>query len=679
MNIFHCRLNGKSYDLEWIREGHRSYPLIGRAPPYSALQILADHASKAAAIENSELPHPCDTRRSRTLDDEIGGKQIVTDDPTLPPPSPTVFGISRKDLKKNLDMTALHQSTRKKHYSHLKPPPPPNVKIQHLYQTLNAKRPRKSLTKKSSKTRVGKQSPGRMHLPYPPDEKHFDGAELQRHLTSQLMPPPMSPLKPPYTPILPAVSKKEMNLLNKMNHHHQSMEPQAHYIPNHPARLKNELEMTTPTKGRSGRAKNVNMQQQHHQQSRGSVNYQQQKYANGAGARNSMDYIPDPHIIFNTTSSSSKMEQAMDSLPMEHHNNHHMDLSQQAMSSPLQLLSTAASCTPKLKVNSPIQQQHQSPTPPLPQSQQTAVKSPVQNRAIKIIPANTKPMIIKTDAMKSTQSMINSQPSKFKIQKIQLVMNKNQDGTTSTANYSPTATIVTGKAGQLLLSGKGITNSYQMATKQPYTIVSAPKPAGPKVIVQTIDRSFSTESSIPENQRITENTPIDFLPSSTTTTTNYPKVIIQKATAAAPAKQIKIKLSSSIVNPKIIKGTIPGHLKIHRNINTKGFTVLNTSQIVQLQAQSPQPTLPVSVPTGIMQADGTTRDWEQELDDANRTKGGKSSSKSNGAGSSAAKKIRLDDGEVEVESAVTEVPAQNVTSEVADTTTNLGFGKLKLI
>lgn len=637
MTLFHCRLNGKSCDLEWIREGHRNYPLIGRAPPYSALHILAEHASKAAAAENLQLPDPADTKRWRLLDEEFTtGKPIITDDPTLPPPSPAIFGISRKDLKKSLDMTSLHQSVRKKNYQHLKPPPPPNVKIQHLYQTLNAKRPRKSLTKKSSKARVTKQSPGRMHLPYPPDEKHFDGVELQRHLTSQLMPPPMSPVKSPYAPILPA-GKKDMNLI-KMNHH-QSMEPQAHYIPNNPSRLKGDF-MCEPTRGRSGRAKNVNMQQR--------SNYQQQKYANGAGARNNMDHIPDPQIIFNTT--SSKMDQhTMDVLQMEH-NNHDMDMSPQAMASPLQLLSTAASCTPKLKVTSPSVPHHQpSTSQPTQLSAQSAPK-PMQNRSVKIVPVNSKPMIIKpADAIKSTQAIINNttaQSAKFKIQKIQLVMNKNQDGTSTTASLSPSATIVSGKAGQLVFGGKGITNSYQIGGKSPYTIVSAPKASGPKVIVQAIDRSFtlkdSSESSIPENQRITENTPIDFLPS-TTGTANYPKLLISKP-QSVPPKQFKIKLGASIVNPKIIKGPIPANLKIQRNINTKGFTVVNSSQIVHLQAQ----TQAAQAATPTTSTEGTKVDWEQELDDVNRTKGGKSTGKSNGDGS-AAKKMRLDDGEVVVE------------------------------
>lgn len=668
MNVYNCRLNGKSYDLEWIREGHRSYPLIGRAPPYSALHILADHASKAAAIENSDLPDPSETRRPRTLDEEFAGKpNIITDDPTLPPPSPAVFGINRKDLKKTLDFATLQHSSRKKHYPHLKPPPPPNVKIQHLYQTLNSKRPRKSLTKKASKVRTTKQSPARMHLPFPPQEKHFDGAELQRHLTSQLMPPPMSPMKTPYAPILPA-GKKETSLI-KMNH--QSMEPQAHYIPNNQARLKSEL-MGETAKSSRGRSRS----------SANSRSIYQQKYANGAGAR-SMDHIPDPQIIFNTMSSKVEHQQR-EQLHMEH-NNHDMDLNTQSMASPLQLLSTAASCTPKLKITSPVHQHQQPPPPPqqptlLPS--QSTIKT-VQNRAIKIIPANTKPVIIKssTPDMKTNRPII-TQSSNFKIQKFQLLMNKTQDGTSTTASLSPSATIVSGKAGQLVLSGKGITNSYQVTGKPPYTIVSTPKSAtGPKVIVQAIDKNFgvkdTSESSIPENQRITENTPIDFLPCNVGMT-SYPKVIIQKSPANMTTKQIKLKLGPSLMNPKIVKGPIPTNLKIQRNISSKGFTVLNSSQIVQLQSQAQAAAQTVQIVQAVP-AEGPKVDWEQELDDANRTKGGKSSGKSNGSGSSA-KKIRLDDEEGAVVESIQETAeSENLiveTVDVVDPEANLVvFGK----
>jgi hypothetical protein len=346
------------------------------------------------------------------------------------------------------------------------------------------------------------------------------------------------------------------------------------------------------------------------------------------------------------------------------------------------------------------------------QSPSSALKS-VQNRAIKIIPANAKPVIIKpqqqqqmsdsASKMQPQQTIITAgTPSKFKIQKIQLVMNKNQDGTASTS-LSPSATFVSGKAGQLVLSGKGITNTYQVGgPKPPYTILSSAPKVAPKVIVQTIDRSFAQKDEnvtdrIPENQRITENTPIDFLPVATTTsssnspqTSQFPKVIIPStanATTIAP-KQIKLKLGPGI-NSKIFKGPLPTNLKIQRNINTKGFTVLNTlnpSQIVQIQSSAPsssianvQPTLTTTpkvtqtstaeitpVLVSVASNESTKTDWEQELDDANRTKAieVKHVSEVSNGSAPAAKKARIEENVVQS------------TEEETESSSNVIYGKI---
>lgn len=441
-----------------------------------------------------------------------------------------------------------------------------------------------------------------------------------------------------------------------------------------------------------------------------------------------MDHIPDPQIIFNTTSSTNmnmsiKMEasSAVESLP---HENSDIELSP-AMTSPLQLLSTAASCTPKLKVTSPInnpqsiiQPSTASVVAQLPSSLSTSTPNSsslkvIQNRAIKIIPASTKPIInkpqnlevVKTSSSQQTllaspTTTTTTTPSKFKIQKIQLVMNKNQDGST-TANISPSATIVSGKAGQLVLSGKSITNTYQVGTKSPYTILSSGTKVGngPKVIVQTIDRTFAQQQQqqqkdsqstdtqmtsnerIPENQRITESTPIDFLPVSTTNVvpaTSFPKVIIQKSVTTP--KQIKLKLGpGSIVNSKILKGPLPSNLKIQRNINTKGFTVLNTSQIVQIQSTPTQITTPTTLaaPIESTKLSKETTDWEQELDDANRTKEHKERLAESNGGGSAAKKPRLDDSAESIQEIV-QNSNENIIIESSeiDSSSNIIYGKL---
>lgn len=450
------------------------------------------------------------------------------------------------------------------------------------------------------------------------------------------------------------------------------MEPQAHYIPNNPSRLKSELLAGMSASSSPSKKQRVS---KNAMQAR---NYQP-KYANGAGAR-AMDHIPDPQIIFNTSSSSSssssvsvKVENEIHHHPMDHHNQHDLDMSSQA--SPLQLLSTAASCTPKLKVNSSPQilqthlQQHTTlQQVSQSQSQPTTVKANVQNRQIKIIPTNAKPVIIKpsdivSKAVPTQQQLPQPTQSKFKIQKIQLMMNK-QEGPnlTTTANISSTATIVSGKPGQFVLSSKNITNSYQVA-KSPYSIVTTSKASVtsvPKVV--TIQ---SAPKDTNEPVQVANDNQIEF---PTSSNTNFPKVIIQKSpatstTTAIPtqAKQIKLKLGTGM-NTKILHAPLTS-FKIQRNVNTKGFTVINPSHIVQIQQpqsiqqqivqqsvatsasqiivavsqahnrSTPSPKPAVNQTTAAKPTNESTKvDWEQELDDVNRTKGGKSQSKSNGSG-----------------------------------------------
>lgn len=465
------------------------------------------------------------------------------------------------------------------------------------------------------------------------------------------------------------------------------MEPQAHYIPNNPSRLKSELLAGMSASMSPSKKQRVS---KNAMQAR---NYQP-KYANGAGAR-TMDHIPDPQIIFNTSSSSSsssaasvKVENEIHHHPMEHHNQHELDMSSQA--SPLQLLSTAASCTPKLKVNSSPQilqthlQQHTTPQHvSQSQSQPIAIKANVQNRQIKIIPTNAKPVIIKpsdivSKAAPTQQQLPQPTQSKFKIQKIQLMMNK-QEGSNSnaTANISSTATIVSGKPGQFVLSSKNITNSYQVA-KSPYSIVTTSKASVTSVPKVVTIQSAAKDTNEPV--QVANDNQIEF---PTSSNTNFPKVIIQKSpatsttTTAIPtqAKQIKLKLGTGM-NTKILHAPLTS-FKIQRNVNTKGFTVINPSHIVQIQqpqsiqqqiVQQSTATSASQIIVAVSQAhnrstlspkpavnqttaaqptnESTKVDWEQELDDVNRTKGGKSQSKSNGSGI-APKKLKKETTESE--------------------------------
>lgn len=121
-------------------------------------------------------------------------------------------------------------------------------------------------------------------------------------------------------------------------------------------------------------------------------------------------------------------------------------------------------------------------------------------------------------------------------------------------------------------------------------------------------------------------------------------------------KQIKLKLSpGNIVNTKMFK-----NLKIQRNINTKGFTVLNTSQIVQIQS-IPSIQQEASSNSRASTNESTKTDWEQELDDANRTK-------------AAENVLQIDDNNMIIEESTEDVPNEVnfINEESAPTTTVYG-------
>lgn len=47
--------------MEWSKEGHRSFPLMPRSEPHTALQHIANHAVSVAAGQNQLLPMPSET------------------------------------------------------------------------------------------------------------------------------------------------------------------------------------------------------------------------------------------------------------------------------------------------------------------------------------------------------------------------------------------------------------------------------------------------------------------------------------------------------------------------------------------------------------------------------------------------------------------------------------------
>lgn len=639
-------------------------------------------------------------------------------------------------MKRSYFDPATPHSARKKQqsgqlYQHLKNNiASPNMKIKQLYNTFQAKRSRKTLAKKptnkvrtkagsSNSNSKGLSSPHMIHsYASPVDEKLFEGPELQRHLTSQLMPPPQTPssststtpispasssvavfynrgpqpqTQSSFAPILPTSKKDVASNLIKMNYQNFTPnEPQAHYIP-------------TNSSNRKSKSAQLIQQQQNQQQlgnilqntlkspSNAKSGYQQ-KFAQSNGAEN----IPDPKIIFTNSSSKTatinntqqikiepkllpQMEQSpqIPQSPLQqsatNENNHDIP----ATPSPLQLLSTAANLASKLKVT------------PIPVQFKT-----VPSR-IKIIPSGAG--LSKVLQFNNNQIQFKGQPTvlsqaqagKFKVQKIQLVMNHKginemqQPGTSNNTSLPITTTIttttttattkITGKAGQVMLSGKSFVSNHAL---KPIGIVSGKSVVtGPKLIVQSVDRKFMAMPNIeiiepPKKYNIVDNQLVSVV-------NVHSKTVMQDITGASPVKvsttmnmahlakmipanKIKLKLGPHFGNStaKVLAtsaATVPKDTAtLTQRVKVK---ILPNSQLNNSQQQQPS-VITTTAPTPINIRDSeVTEDWEQKLDDVMRKMGGKTTSKGSDS-ETVAKKIRL--SKEDIEKGTTEIISKTV-------------------
>ena len=571
------------------------------------------------------------------------------------------------------------------------------MKIKQLYNTFQAKRSRKTLAKKPTnkiRTKAGSSnsnsnskgllSPHMIHsYASPVEEKVFEGPELQRHLTSQLMPPPqtsasfntsVSPAsssvavfynrgpqpQSSFAPILPTSKKDVASNLIKMNYQNFTPnEPQAHYIP-------------TNTTNRKTKSAQIIQQQQ---QQLGNIlqntlkslpnakSGYQQKFAQSNGAEN----IPDPKIIFTNSSSKTatinntqikieqkilpQMEQQTTIPPLQqcvtNENNHDIP------ASPLQLLSTAANLAPKLKVI------------PIPVHFKT-----VPSR-IKIIPSGAG--LSKVIQFNNNQIQFRGQPTvlsqaqagKFKVQKIQLVMNhksiNEMPGTSNNTSLpitTTTATTITGKAGQVMLSGKSfVANHALKVNAQPIGIVSGKSVVtGPKLIVQSVDRKFM---AMPNVELVEQPKKYNILDNQLVSVVNvHNKTVKQDITGASPVKvsatmnvanlgklipanKIKLKLGPNFGSTAKVLATsaaaIPKDSALTQRVKVK---ILPNSQLNNNQQQQPS-VITTTAPTPVNVRDiEVTEDWEQKLDDVMRKMGGKTTSKGSDS-ETLTKKIRL--------------------------------------
>ncbi|XP_014089609.3 BRCA2-interacting transcriptional repressor EMSY [Bactrocera oleae] len=109
-------ISGPNTWQEWSREGRRSYPMLPRVAPQTALALIANNVATETISENAKLPYPADTaaavvaERANTINTIMGKEElesweikrevyVVTDDPFKMPDIPAA---NKKNLKRNI-------------------------------------------------------------------------------------------------------------------------------------------------------------------------------------------------------------------------------------------------------------------------------------------------------------------------------------------------------------------------------------------------------------------------------------------------------------------------------------------------------------------------------------------------------------------------------------------------
>ncbi|XP_054741584.1 BRCA2-interacting transcriptional repressor EMSY [Anastrepha obliqua] len=109
-------ISGPNTWQEWSREGRRSYPMLPRVAPQTALALIANNVATETASENAKLPYPADTAAQAAAEhantvNAISGQEsaapweikrevyVVTDDPFKMPDIPVG---NKKSLKRNI-------------------------------------------------------------------------------------------------------------------------------------------------------------------------------------------------------------------------------------------------------------------------------------------------------------------------------------------------------------------------------------------------------------------------------------------------------------------------------------------------------------------------------------------------------------------------------------------------
>ncbi|XP_067624310.1 BRCA2-interacting transcriptional repressor EMSY [Eurosta solidaginis] len=250
-------ISGPNTWQEWSREGRRSYPMLPRVAPQTALALIANNVAKETATENANLPYPADTaaaaiaaEHANTLS-AIAGREsvekaawetkrdayVVTEDPFKMPDIPS---SSKKNLKRNIsdshtgsnkkrivsDTSPIkqqqQQQQKQKQFHHITAnsaqPTSPNMgsNIQKLYHNHNSKaaqnrinqmqqvQPKQKLATKKSAASAGAGSTGTV-MPGTPGKRQATPAKSGRKSNLKLQ------------------EQKQLQLLQQQQHQEQQL------------------------------------------------------------------------------------------------------------------------------------------------------------------------------------------------------------------------------------------------------------------------------------------------------------------------------------------------------------------------------------------------------------------------------------------------------------------------
>ncbi|XP_004524666.1 BRCA2-interacting transcriptional repressor EMSY [Ceratitis capitata] len=118
-------ISGPNTWQEWSREGRRSFPMLPRVAPQTALALIANNVASETASENAKLPFPSDTAAAYAAEHAnlFSGREdstpwemkrevfVVTDDPFKMPDIPVG---SKKNLKRNISDNQSTASNKKR-------------------------------------------------------------------------------------------------------------------------------------------------------------------------------------------------------------------------------------------------------------------------------------------------------------------------------------------------------------------------------------------------------------------------------------------------------------------------------------------------------------------------------------------------------------------------------------